>query len=824
MPAATIPDPVFGSSTGNIIKDKASKNDKVNIIKDITSAPLNKALQRRMSREAKKEKKERTELPTTMSHQPQDTFEKTGFVIPTDETATEATALPPAAAKVSTKFEQSLASPLSRRSPETSTGSSSVSGHQDVTLRDDHEPIVASMCDEGSMCHANKREELRGRLLAKVSGEEKKRRKKTSTNKGSAASKQVAKKTGKSSRKSLEQSPQSPPSSTARNVTAPRPPAEAPPKLSFEHYVVPVIDISLDFFVADNSYENAVTAFDKVDEETEEIYASGPATWAITTNTSAQAKDDDTVECSTSAALISSNDIIDTVGLNEDEFAAYIAACLPNFDGAIDGLDEADFSTNIGVDVSEEVDSQSDDTVAQADHEITPVYEDDVAMEGSTDGFVSTTPDVAITAKFDSELGFLSFPNAALHPSPLSRDEDFMLIALHVIPLRLPTARVKSTRAEKKAAKKMASAKSAIVVEEHTVLPLVEGSLQHDSDLLDYVDEDEIMAPVFETQMADATKEASPEEVEVVTQQPATPATSSDEDVTIVAEKAVLACTGTHDAFITNFLAMPNGRGIDHVSRKQTEGLVKLHVSSLAERTTHPYKRNNMQKQVKEAIKDAIAIELAGPDVAIPLVEQETETLSTKTVDLIEELMIAPEYPIEDETKHTMTEQSQQQVSDSEKETASRTSPCSGRRSSTAASSVQSSTQTIVDLDRKTHTARNNYLGQTSLEDFVNILEFESDGSTTKHDICDAFAALSADEFEALQGRHPDVIDFSLDSVIAQRKIKLGRTSLYTFLHAIDFVGGIAQIKDVTKTFRKAATGDDAPSEKLKKALLFEEE
>jgi len=65
---------------------------------------------------------------------------------------------------------------------------------------------------------------------------------------------------------------------------------------------------------------------------------------------------------------------------------------------------------------------------------------------------------------------------------------------------------------------------------------------------------------------------------------------------------------------------------------------------------------------------------------------------------------------------------------------------------------------------RKTEIARNTFLGTTSLEHFVETLDFERlDGITAKEDICEAFASLAGASM------------FGLDRVRTQRKVKLGQ-------------------------------------------------
>jgi hypothetical protein len=125
--------------------------------------------------------------------------------------------------------------------------------------------------------------------------------------------------------------------------------------------------------------------------------------------------------------------------------------------------------------------------------------------------------------------------------------------------------------------------------------------------------------------------------------------------------------------------------------------------------------------------------------------------------------------------------------------------------------SRRSSVQSGASIRRKTEEARTTFLGNVSLETFVNTLEFELwDGTTTKEDICDAFASLAG---------QPTT---DLDAAKVQRKIKMGSTSLYAFLNQLDFDDEITVVGDVMKVFREAARNNSA-SPKLEVALWLAE-
>jgi hypothetical protein len=128
---------------------------------------------------------------------------------------------------------------------------------------------------------------------------------------------------------------------------------------------------------------------------------------------------------------------------------------------------------------------------------------------------------------------------------------------------------------------------------------------------------------------------------------------------------------------------------------------------------------------------------------------------------------------------------------------------------------------TIEDLEREEHLAGTTYIGSTSLEDFMDKLEFDPEnGTTTKQDICTAFAVLSTEEFEAIQHRPAGHIAADeLRSPSVQRKIKLGKTSLYNFLRSISYDTGSTTVNAVMEAFGTAAASDRKVSKKMRLAL-----
>jgi hypothetical protein len=138
-------------------------------------------------------------------------------------------------------------------------------------------------------------------------------------------------------------------------------------------------------------------------------------------------------------------------------------------------------------------------------------------------------------------------------------------------------------------------------------------------------------------------------------------------------------------------------------------------------------------------------------------------------------------------------------------------------------SSARSDQSSRKHIDSEAHIAKTTYLGVTSLAVFVNTVIFERDGTTTKTDICEAFATLSAADTEGITGKRPTQSYTDFESPRTQRRLKLGDTSLCGLLKHIAFDDDdVTTITSVMRAFREAAKEDDSPSDKLVAALTLE--
>jgi hypothetical protein len=128
-----------------------------------------------------------------------------------------------------------------------------------------------------------------------------------------------------------------------------------------------------------------------------------------------------------------------------------------------------------------------------------------------------------------------------------------------------------------------------------------------------------------------------------------------------------------------------------------------------------------------------------------------------------------------------------------------------------------------VDIDRALLSARNTFLGGVSLEDFIDALP--GGDLVHKMDIIETFALLSAEEKEMMDIALPhSLVPQELTSPLMQRRVKLGTTTLFTFLRGIQFdEDGETSLLNVAEAFRRAARHDSfGPSQKMAALLRAE--
>jgi hypothetical protein len=229
-------------------------------------------------------------------------------------------------------------------------------------------------------------------------------------------------------------------------------------------------------------------------------------------------------------------------------------------------------------------------------------------------------------------------------------------------------------------------------------------------------------------------------------------------------------------------------------------------------------------KDSLEAVSSQALIEIVEP------VTEEEPVVAVTPVDNVQ----TPDIALLEQQSKIVTEQIEVDVAvDHTAVTSPRYRRSSNRSSHTAVSvesktasrqsSARSDRSTRKHIDSEAHIAKTTYLGVTSLAVFVTKVAFERDGTTTKTDVCKAFAALSAADTKGLTGQHPTQVYTEFESPRTQRRLKLGDTTLYGFLKQIDFYNdNMTTITDVMRAFREAAKEDDFPSDKLVLALQLE--
>jgi hypothetical protein len=478
-----------------------------------------------------------------------------------------------------------------------------------------------------------------------------------------------------------------------------------------------------------------------------------------------------------------------------------LVAGLPNTDIA-DSLSESNF---LDEDELEEVAKDKDNIPANGD-DLPPVTEeicDDATQSANfqEDYDQLAQHDVAEEvlvpepAAEEGPLDFLSFPDKAEHPSMLSRDEEWALIKDQVSPLVLLSTQKKLSRAEKTAAKaeQIAVASPSIIEAPEVVgepidttseepataddVPSIaaeQGTAVASLPASEVVDNWLTLPPVLGKNAAVATirEIASPVEPEVVepTSEQSVPTPESTDKVPVaVEEETSVLIEVAKDTYLTHLLSMPNGSGQDVVARQQEADLVALHVLPYVEPPVqkHGKKAKKVTKIVKTSIDDDNKISSSSDETDYP--------------------------PVWPKPRHTSS----------------------------------SSHRSDADLERCAIIARSTFLGITSLEDFIVQLVHEgSNTTTTKKAICKAFATLATKEFESLTGLSPTVdVSRASTSSIEQRKIKLGKTTLFGFLRGIAFDDeGVTHMRNVMRAFKEAAKVSDKPSEVVLMALRSESE
>ncbi|KAI4686749.1 hypothetical protein J4E81_008409 [Alternaria sp. BMP 2799] len=304
--------------------------------------------------------------------------------------------------------------------------------------------------------------------------------------------------------------------------------------------------------------------------------------------------------------------------------------------------------------------------------------------------------------------------------------------------------------------------------------------------------------------------------------------TSKTEQKAIKVDKKKSVATEKKEPdFIASLLCKPNGSGEAKETRDFHNNLVAMHVAPLDFSVSIRKDKNEKAGKANRYIETWTA----DPDAVDPLIASMVPPITEEPISAVEELStdditrnepsVVIAAPIHGFWQTVLSKTPATEATTVEQTVLipDSTPPTSFRDDSSSESDTiksYSSTHSTPSIRRAASKARTTLLGATSLETFITTLDFELwDGTTTKEDICEAFASLSS---------HLTPTTVGLDTAKIQRKIKLGSTSLYAFLRQIIFMeDDVTVVGEVMRVFRKAAR-EQVTETKLEVALWLAEE
>ncbi|KAI4647609.1 uncharacterized protein J4E78_008924 [Alternaria triticimaculans] len=308
-------------------------------------------------------------------------------------------------------------------------------------------------------------------------------------------------------------------------------------------------------------------------------------------------------------------------------------------------------------------------------------------------------------------------------------------------------------------------------------------------------------------------------------------ASKKDQKATKAEKKKIVATEKKEPDFIASLLCKPNGSGETKETRDFHNNLVAMHVAPLEVSVSI---RQNKDKKAEKANRyietwtadpdavDAMFISMVPPITEEPISAVEELSTDDATRDEPSVVIATPNQGFwqtvlsKTPANEATTVEQTVIIPDSAPTTTPPTSSYDDSSSESDTIKSYSSSHSTPSIRRAASKARTTFLGATSLETFITTLDFELwDGTTTKDDICEAFASLAG---------HPTTTTTSLNTAKIQRKIKLGSTSLYAFLRQITFMEDeVTVVGEVMRVFRKAARSQVTET-KLEVALWLAEE
>jgi len=395
------------------------------------------------------------------------------------------------------------------------------------------------------------------------------------------------------------------------------------------------------------------------------------------------------------------------------------------------------------------------------------------------------------------------------------------LVALHVAPLSLPVTAPKQQKTSRKATKANQKMSTAVEKKKLDFVASLLSKSNGPGETQEARDSHEKLVALHITPLslpviAHKQQKASKTEKK---------ATKADKKKSVATEKK-------ESDFIASFLCKPNGSGETNETRDFHNNLVAMHVAplefSVSLQQDKDKKAGKANKYIETWTADPDAVDALIASMVPPITEEPisaVEELGTEDATRVEPSIVITT-PIQGFRQTVLSKPTADEattvsqtviIPDSAPTTTPPTSSYSDSSSESDTIKSYSSSHSTPSIRRAASKARTTLLGPISLETFITTLDFELwDGTTTKDDICEAFASLA---------NHPTTTPTTpLDTAKIQRKVKLGSTSLYAFLRQITFLeDDVTVVGEVMRVFRKAA-GEQVTETKLEVALWLAEE
>ncbi|KAI4930350.1 hypothetical protein J4E85_004977 [Alternaria conjuncta] len=430
----------------------------------------------------------------------------------------------------------------------------------------------------------------------------------------------------------------------------------------------------------------------------------------------------------------------------------------------------------------------------------------------STETAMNTVDPVVMAEEYTYVATLLARPNGSGVTTD-SRDLHEKLVALHVAPLSLPVTAPKQQKINRKATKANLQMSTPVEKQEPDFVASLLSKPNGPGETQEARDSHEKLVTLHITPLslpAIASKQQK--------------TSKTEQKAKKVDKKKSVATEKKEPDFVASLLCKPNGPGASKETRNLHNRLVATHVAPLNFSVSIQQDKNKKAEKANRYIEtwtaDPDAVDALFTSMVPPITEEPISAVEELSTDdtTRDEPSVVIATPIHGFWQTVLSKPTAIEATKATTVEQTVIIPDSSSESDTIESfrpSSPSSTHSTPSILRAASKARTTLLGATSLETFINALDFELwDGTTTKDDICEAFASLSS---------HPTTA--GLDTAKMQRKIKLGSTSLYAFLRQITFIEDeeVTVVGEVMKVFRKAAR-EQVTETKLEVALWLEEE